>query len=64
MKNTFKLITYNFKTLFFFELLYKLIISVIFTPLSVFIFNLTVGLIPVYKTIRKRPAEILARTDI
>ena len=44
MKNTFKLITYNFKTLFFFELLYKLIISVIFTPLSVFIFNLTMKL--------------------
>ena len=44
MRNTFKLITYNFKTLFFFELLYKLIISVIFTPLSVFIFNLTMKL--------------------
>ena len=27
-------------------------------------FNLVVGLIPVFKTIRKRPAEILSRTDI
>jgi len=27
-------------------------------------FNLLVGLIPVFNTIRKRPAEILARTDI
>lgn len=44
MKNTFKIITYNFKTLFFFELLYKLIITVVFTPLSVFIFNLTMKL--------------------
>ena len=44
MKNTFKLINYNFKTLFFFELLYKLIITVVFTPLSVFIFNLTMKL--------------------
>lgn len=32
--------------------------------LLVFIFNLFVGLIPVFNTLRKRPAEILARTDI
>ncbi len=32
--------------------------------LLVLCFNLTVGLIPVFNTIRKRPAEILARTDI
>ena len=44
MKNTFKLITYNFKTLLLFELLYKIIISVVFTPLSVLIFNLTMKL--------------------
>ena len=37
---------------------------IILSIILVFIFNLTVGLIPVYKTIRKRPAEILARTDI
>lgn len=30
----------------------------------VFIFNLVIGLMPVFNTIRKRPAEILARTDI
>ena len=44
MKNTFKLIFYNFKTLFYFELLYKLIIAVVFTPLSLLIFNLTMKL--------------------
>ena len=30
----------------------------------VYTFNLVVGLIPVFMTIRKRPAQILARTDI
>ncbi len=29
-----------------------------------YLFNLVIGLIPVFNTIRKRPAEILARTDI
>jgi hypothetical protein len=37
---------------------------VISSILLVFIFNLIVGLIPVFNTIRKRPAEILSRTDI
>ena len=37
---------------------------VILSILLVFIFNLVVGLIPVFNTIRKRPAEILSRTDI
>ena len=37
-----------------------ILLSIIF----VFIFNLIVGLIPVFNTIRKRPAEILSRTDI
>lgn len=32
--------------------------------LLVYIFNLIVGLIPVFVTMRKRPAEILVRTDI
>lgn len=32
--------------------------------LLIFVFNLIVGLIPVFNTLRKRPAEILARTDI
>ena len=30
----------------------------------IYLFNLIVGLIPVFHTMRKRPAEILARTDI
>ena len=37
---------------------------VITSILLVFTFNLIVGLIPVFNTIRKRPAEILSRTDI
>lgn len=32
--------------------------------LLVFGFNLFVGLVPIFNTLRKRPAEILARTDI
>lgn len=32
--------------------------------LFVYLFNLVVGLIPVYNTIKKRPAEILARYDL
>ena len=37
---------------------------IIFSIITVLCFNLIVGLIPVFNTIRKRPAEILARTDI
>lgn len=37
---------------------------VILSILLVFVFNLVVGLIPVFNTIRKRPAQILSRTDI
>ena len=37
---------------------------VIFSIILVYVFNLIVGLIPVFNTMRKRPAEILARTDI
>lgn len=36
------------------------IISIIF----VYLFNLIIGLLPVFNTIRKRPAEILARHDL
>lgn len=32
--------------------------------LFIYLFNLLIGLIPVYNTIRKRPAEILARYDL
>ena len=37
---------------------------VIGSIILVFIFNLIVGLVPVFNTLRKRPAEILSRTDI
>ena len=37
---------------------------VIFALVAVFIFNLVIGLLPVFNTIRKRPSEILSRTDI
>lgn len=37
---------------------------VLISIITTFIFNLIVGLIPVFNTLRKRPAEILARTDI
>ncbi len=37
---------------------------VLLSIILVFVFNLLVGLIPVFNTIRKRPAEILSRTDI
>ena len=39
-------------------------ILIIISLILVLIFNLLVGLIPVFNTIKKRPAEILARTDI
>ena len=35
-----------------------------YSILLVFIFNLIVGLVPIYNTLRKRPTEILSRTDI
>ena len=38
-----------------------LVISAI---IAVFVFNLVIGLLPVFNTIRKRPSEILSRTDI
>jgi len=37
---------------------------ILISIISTFIFNLFVGLIPVFNTLRKRPAEILSRTDI
>ena len=39
-------------------------VTVIMSILLLYGFNLIVGLIPVFYTMRKRPAEILARTDI
>lgn len=37
---------------------------VLFTILFIYIFNLIIGLIPVFNTIRKTPATILARYDV
>ena len=37
---------------------------IIIAIITVYVFNLIIGLLPVYNTIRKRPAEILSRTDI
>ena len=37
---------------------------IIITIVGLYLFNLFVGLLPVYKTIRKTPAQILSRTDI
>lgn len=37
---------------------------VFITIVCIYIFNLIMGLIPVFSTIRKRPAQILSRTDI
>ncbi len=38
--------------------------TVLLSVLIVLVFNLVVGLIPVYNTIRKTPARILARFDV
>ena len=38
--------------------------TLIVTLVIVYVFNLIVGLIPVFKVLFKRPAEILARTDL
>ena len=37
-----------------------IIVSIIF----VYLFNLVIGLLPVYNTMRKRPANILSRQDL
>ena len=37
--------------------------SIILAILFILIFNILVGLIPVFNTLRKRPAQILSRTD-
>ena len=38
--------------------------TVLVTIVFIYIFNLLVGLLPVRKTMRKRPAQILSRTDL
>ncbi len=39
-------------------------ITIILSIIFIYIFNILVGLLPVYKTMRKTPASILSRTDI
>ena len=46
------------------ELFVVNVFLVVVSTLLIYVFNLIVGLIPVFMTIRKRPAEILSRTDI
>ena len=38
--------------------------TILITIIFIYIFNLVVGLLPVYRTIRKTPAQILSRNDI
>ena len=40
------------------------VIVILISLVIVFVFNLLFGLIPVFRVIRKRPAEILSRNDI
>ena len=44
LKNTFKIIKYNLKSLVLFELLYKIILTIIFIPALIGGFNLTMRL--------------------
>ena len=37
---------------------------ILVTIIFIYIFNLIIGLLPVYKTIRKTPANILSRHDL
>ena len=49
----------------FIEGMFKINIFIfLLSIITVYVFNLFIGLLPVYNTLRKRPAEILARTDI
>ena len=60
MKNTFRLITYNFKTLLAFELLYKLLVSIVLTPFSVFLFNSTMKITGYnYLTLENLPSFLM-----
>ena len=38
--------------------------TVLLSILFIYIFNLTIGLLPVFKVVRKTPAQILSRHDI
>lgn len=38
--------------------------TIIYSIIGLYLFNLVIGLLPVFRTLRKRPAQILSRTDI
>ena len=38
--------------------------TIIYSIIGLYLFNLVIGLLPVFRTLRKSPAQILARTDI
>jgi hypothetical protein len=53
------------RTTYYLEGLYILTPAIAAITLAIIlVFNLIAGLIPVFATMRKTPAEILARTDI
>ena len=52
-------------SIIFLEGMFKInLFIVLLSIITVYVFNLVIGLLPVYNTLRKRPAEILSRTDI
>ncbi len=58
-------ILYSFRNISFIESLIMInIFTYLFSIILVFVFNLVVGLLPVYNTIKKTPAMILSRTDV
>ena len=58
-------ILYSFRNVIYIGSLFKTnLFTYLFSIVLVFIFNLVVGLFPVFNTIRKMPAEILSRTDV
>ncbi len=58
-------ILYSFKNVPYISNLFMVnFFTYILSFVLVFIFNLIVGLLPVYNTIRKTPAQILARVDV
>ena len=56
---------YLVKSIKYLDLLYYMPIPLLIaTIIAVYIFNILIGLIPVWNTIRKRPAAILSRFDV
>ena len=58
-------ILYNISNIEFIASMYMVnIVTILTSIILVYIFNLVVGLLPVFTTIRKTPAQILSRQDI